>query len=137
MRMELAFLSLVLLSIVALTIRVCWVLAPLLLGAGPDGIDLRPDPGPISPEAALLGRIGRYKQGNCQSVRDFRGVNLGPDVPVALSLDLTEDMQMAGWLYWRVYETRFKRSNFKKRFGEELDEVYGQYLRPLSVAGFL
>jgi len=58
-------------------------------------------------------------------------------LPIALSLDLTEDMQMAGWLYWRIYETRFKRSDFKKRFGKEFDQVYGQYLKPLAVAGLL
>ncbi len=58
-------------------------------------------------------------------------------MPIALSLDLTEEMQMAGWLYWRVYETRFKRSDFKKRFGKDFDEVYGKYMRPLSLVGFL
>lgn len=58
-------------------------------------------------------------------------------MPIALSLDLTEKMQMAGWLYWRVYETRFKRSDFKKRFGKGFDKVYGKYIRPLSLLGFL
>jgi len=58
-------------------------------------------------------------------------------MPIALSLDLSENMQMAGWLYWRIYETRFKRSNFKKRFGKEFDGVYGKYLKPLSLLGFL
>ena len=58
-------------------------------------------------------------------------------MPIALSLDLTEKMQMAGWLYWRIYETRFKRSGFKKRFGKDFDKVYGKYIRPLSLVGFL
>jgi oxygen-independent coproporphyrinogen-3 oxidase len=58
-------------------------------------------------------------------------------LPIALSLELTEDMQMAGWLYWRLYETRFKKSDFQKRFGQEFDQVYGRYIKPLSVAGFL
>lgn len=26
---------------------------------------------------------------------------------IALSTDLSERMQMAGWLYWRIYETKF------------------------------
>jgi len=34
---------------------------------------------------------------------------------VALSLDLTERMRMAGWLYWRIYETRFSKLDFQKR----------------------
>ena len=58
-------------------------------------------------------------------------------MPIALSLDLTEDMQMAGWLYWRIYETRFRRSEFKKRFGREFDEIYGKYVKLLSLVGFL
>jgi coproporphyrinogen III oxidase-like Fe-S oxidoreductase len=56
---------------------------------------------------------------------------------IALSLDLSENMQMAGWLYWRIYETRFKKMDFKKRFGKDFDNVYGKYLRPLAHVGFL
>jgi coproporphyrinogen III oxidase-like Fe-S oxidoreductase len=58
-------------------------------------------------------------------------------LPIALSLDLTENMQMAGWLYWRIYETRFKRSDFQKRFGKGFDRVYGKYMRLFSLLGFL
>jgi coproporphyrinogen III oxidase-like Fe-S oxidoreductase len=58
-------------------------------------------------------------------------------MPIALALDLTLDMQMAGWLYWRVYETRFSKSDFLKRFGVDFDSVYAKYVRPLSAAGFL
>ena len=58
-------------------------------------------------------------------------------MPIALSLDLSENVQMAGWLYWRIYETRFKRSDFQKRFEKEFDEVYGKYTRLLSLVGFL
>jgi len=58
-------------------------------------------------------------------------------LPIALSLDLTENMQMAGWLYWRIYETRFKRSDFQNRFGKEFDRVYGKYMKLFSLLGFL
>jgi len=58
-------------------------------------------------------------------------------MPTALSLNLSERLQMAGWLYWRIYETRFKRSDFESRFGESLDKVYGKYLKTLSLIGFL
>lgn len=58
-------------------------------------------------------------------------------MPIALSMELSERMQMAGWLYWRVYGTRFRRSDFQKRFGVEFDEVYGGYVKPLSLLGFL
>ena len=54
----------------------------------------------------------------------------------ALSLDLPEKMQMAGWLYWRIYETRFHKKDFKKRFGVEFDHVYGRLFQPLRLFGF-
>lgn len=58
-------------------------------------------------------------------------------LPIALSLDLTESMQMAGWLYWRVYETRFRRSDFQRRFGTAFDRAFGKYTRLISMLGFL
>jgi len=58
-------------------------------------------------------------------------------LPIALSLDLSETMQMASWLYWRVYETRFKRSDFRRRFGRAFDGVYGKHCKLLSWAGHL
>ncbi len=58
-------------------------------------------------------------------------------LPIALSLQLSERMQMAGWLYWRVYETRFRRSDFLQRFGQAIDTVYGAYIRLLSLLGLL
>ena len=58
-------------------------------------------------------------------------------MPIALSLDLSESMQMAWWFYWRVYETRFKRSDFKKRFGKEFNEIYGRYIKLFSLFGLI
>jgi coproporphyrinogen III oxidase-like Fe-S oxidoreductase len=58
-------------------------------------------------------------------------------LPIALSVQLSARMQMAGWLYWRVYETRFKRSDFLRRFGRAFDGVYGRYIQLLSRLGML
>lgn len=58
-------------------------------------------------------------------------------MPIALSLQLSKRMQMAGWLYWRIYETRFRKSDFERRFHEPLDPVFGRYLRLLSRLGLL
>jgi oxygen-independent coproporphyrinogen-3 oxidase len=58
-------------------------------------------------------------------------------MPIALSLDLSESTQMVWWLYWRVYETRFKRSDFKKRFGKDFNEVYGKYIKLFSILGLI
>jgi oxygen-independent coproporphyrinogen-3 oxidase len=58
-------------------------------------------------------------------------------MPIAVSLDLSENMQMAGWLYWRIYETRFMKKDFKKEFGKDFDKIYGRYVKLLSLLGFL
>jgi oxygen-independent coproporphyrinogen-3 oxidase len=58
-------------------------------------------------------------------------------LPIALSLDLSERMQRAGWLYWRIYETRFSRAAYRERFGEDIDRAYGGYLRLMRLLGFL
>ena len=55
----------------------------------------------------------------------------------ALSLDLTERMQRAGWLYWRIYETRFAKADYRERFGEDIAGAYSRYLWLLKLLGFL
>ena len=55
----------------------------------------------------------------------------------ALSVDLTEKMQMSGWLYWRVYETKFRKSDFTERFQKDFDKVYGKCFKSLSHIGYL
>jgi coproporphyrinogen III oxidase-like Fe-S oxidoreductase len=58
-------------------------------------------------------------------------------MPIALSLDLSESMQMAWWFYWRVYETSFKRSDFRKRFEKDFNEIYGKYIKLFSLFGLM
>jgi oxygen-independent coproporphyrinogen-3 oxidase len=101
--------------------KYCSVTVPLYLGLGASG-------GSYLKEVFYL---------NTFNVGEYIQALEGGRVPIALSLDLTEEMQMAGWLYWRIYETRFKRSDFQKRFGKEFDKVYGKYIRLLSLLGLL
>ena len=56
---------------------------------------------------------------------------------IALSLDLSEQMQLAGWLYWRIYETRIEKGDFNNRFGKDFDRVFRKYIKPLLLLGFL
>jgi len=58
-------------------------------------------------------------------------------MPIALSLELSRRMQMASWLYWRIYETRFKKSDFDERFYEPFDAVYGKYFRSFAMLGLV
>jgi len=74
---------------------------------------------------------------NTFDVREYIEAVASTGTAIALSVDLTRRMQMAGWLYWRIYETRIARREFQRRFGEAFDEVYGKYLGPLGRMGFL
>jgi oxygen-independent coproporphyrinogen-3 oxidase len=74
---------------------------------------------------------------NTFRVADYINALENGRIPTALSLDLTEEMQMAGWLYWRIYETRFLKSDFKTRFAADFDRVYGRYIEPMSALGLL
>ncbi|MCK4872959.1 MAG: radical SAM protein [Phycisphaerales bacterium] len=56
-------------------------------------------------------------------------------LPIALTVELSEKMQMAGWLYWRLYETHFRKSAFPERFGVPFDHEYGRLMRVLSALG--
>lgn len=58
-------------------------------------------------------------------------------LPIALAVDLTQKMQRAGWLYWRIYETRFSKRAYRERFGENIETAYGGLLRLLRLFGFL
>ena len=46
-------------------------------------------------------------------------------------------MQMAGWLYWRIYETKFKKTDFRNKFKKDFDSIYGKYMQALKSFGFL
>jgi coproporphyrinogen III oxidase-like Fe-S oxidoreductase len=56
--------------------------------------------------------------------------------PIALSMKLSSRMQMAGWLYWRIYETAFRPIDFRRRFNLDFHRVYGAYFKLFSMLGF-
>lgn len=101
--------------------KYCSVTVPLYVGLGASG-------GSFLRDVFFL---------NTFNVREYIRALEGGRMPIALSLDLSESMQMASWLYWRIYETRFRRSDFQKRFGREFDKVFGKYMKLLSLVGFL
>jgi oxygen-independent coproporphyrinogen-3 oxidase len=74
---------------------------------------------------------------NTFNVSEYISAIENETMPIALSLNLSESMQMAWWFYWRVYETRFKRSDFRGRFRREFDEVYGKYIKLFSFFGLI
>lgn len=56
---------------------------------------------------------------------------------VALSVNLTEKARMAGWLYWRIYETKFHKKDFTIRFNRDFDIEFGNYMQLFKLMGFL
>lgn len=103
------------------TPRYCSVTVPLYLGLGASG-------GSYLRDIFFL---------NTFSTAEYIKALDEDRLPIALSLDLTERQQKAGWLYWRIYETRFRKQDYQLRFGETIDRHYGRWLRVLEGLGFL
>ncbi|MCK5378204.1 MAG: radical SAM protein, partial [Acidobacteria bacterium] len=57
--------------------------------------------------------------------------------PVALSMAVDRRLEMAYWLYWRVYELLVPEAEFKQLFGEQesLAGRFGRLLSPVRAAG--
>jgi oxygen-independent coproporphyrinogen-3 oxidase len=103
------------------TEKYCSVTVPLYLGLGASG-------------GSYLNDIFFLNTFNVDAYIESMEQN---KMPTALSVDLTENMQMAGWLYWRIYETRFIKLDFFKKFKVNFDTKYGKLIRSLSQIGFL
>jgi len=101
--------------------RYCSVTVPLYLGLGASG-------GSYLRDVFYLNTFGVAEY--IEALDDGR-------LAIALSVGLTERMQRAGWLYWRIYETRFRKAAYRERFGEDLDRAYGGYLRAARWLGLM
>lgn len=55
--------------------------------------------------------------------------------PAALSMPLTRRLEMAYWLYWRVYELHIPARGFRELFDAELDDVFAALLRVPRLLG--
>jgi oxygen-independent coproporphyrinogen III oxidase len=103
------------------TDKYCSVTVPLYLGLGTSGSSYLKD----------IFYINTFKVS--EYIRAFKEKRS----PIALTIDLSEEMQMAGWLYWRIYETRFRKSDFNQRFGRSFDDKYGSLINIFSGLGYL
>jgi len=101
--------------------RYCSVTVPLYIGLGASG-------GTYLKDLFYL---------NTFSVSEYIKAFENRRMPIALSVDLTERMQRAGWLYWRIYETKFRKEDYRERFGQDFDRTYGRYFKLLAILGFL
>lgn len=59
--------------------------------------------------------------------------------PIALSMPVGRRLEMAYWLYWRVYELKLSQKEFQDVFDGDatLDSVYSLVIRPLERAGWM
>ena len=59
--------------------------------------------------------------------------------PIALSMPVDLRLEMAYWLYWRVYELKIQQDDFKDLFGEEysIESSFSNIVKPLQLAGML
>lgn len=101
--------------------KYCSVTVPLYLGLGASGSTYLKD----------LFYVNTF------GVNDYiKAIHEGRS-PIALSIGLSEEMQMAGWLYWRIYETKFRKSDFQNRFNKSFDEKYGKQMKMMSRLGYV
>lgn len=73
---------------------------------------------------------------NTFSIEQY-AVALPERLPVALVLPVDRRLEMAYWLYWRVYEMKLGVADFHDLFGEDLDVVYGRVLKLLTRMGMM
>lgn len=59
--------------------------------------------------------------------------------PVAVSMPVSRRLEMAYWLYWRMYELSLSSRDFCEVFGTDLsmDQLFGHLLRPLMPLGLI
>ena len=86
----------------------------------------------FGPSAASM--TGRQFCVNTFSIEEYAAA-LPDRSPVALVLPVDRRLEMAYWLYWRVYEMKLSGADFRELFGEDLEAVYGRLLRPLAAPG--
>lgn len=74
---------------------------------------------------------------NTFNVSEYINNLINRKTAIALSLSMTGKIEMAWWFYWRIYETQFKRSDFKIRFKQNFDKIYGKYIKLFSLFGLI
>jgi oxygen-independent coproporphyrinogen III oxidase len=90
----------------------------------------------FGPSAASM--TGRDFYVNTFDVEAYAGALPGRR-PIGLSMPVDRRLEMAYWLYWRIYELRVQASGFSRVFGSDasLEQEYGRLFAPLVAVGLL
>jgi oxygen-independent coproporphyrinogen-3 oxidase len=88
----------------------------------------------LGPSAASM--TGTHFYVNTFDVEEY-AARLPGERPVALSMEVDRALEMAYWLYWRVYELSVTEAGFREQFGPDasLVSAFGHVLRSLCAAG--
>ncbi|MEN8251938.1 MAG: radical SAM protein, partial [Bacteroidota bacterium] len=59
--------------------------------------------------------------------------------PIALSMPVDQRLEMAYWLYWRIYELKICQKDFQNQFGEEhtIESTFYKVIKPFMLAGMI
>ncbi len=59
--------------------------------------------------------------------------------PIALSMPVDQRLEMAYWLYWRVYELKICQKDLQNLFGEEhtIESTFSKIIKPFELAGMI
>lgn len=90
----------------------------------------------FGPSAASM--TGKHFYVNTFDVQSY--VNSLPEKkPIALSMPVNQRLEMAYWLYWRVYELKILQKDFAEVFGNEtnLNDAFLNLFKPLELAGMI
>jgi len=79
----------------------------------------------IGPSAASM--TGAQFYVNTFSVEEYAS-SLPDRLPIALVLPMDKRLEMAFWLYWRIYEMELPVADFRRTFDTELGKAYGLLL---------
>ena len=88
----------------------------------------------FGPGAASM--TGRQFYLNTFSIEEYASL-VSERLPVALVMPIKPKLEMAIWLYWRIYEMSIPSGSFRELFGMELDDVYGRALSWLERLGIV
>lgn len=88
----------------------------------------------FGPSAASM--VGRHFTVNTFQIDAYaQGVENGS--PIALCLPMSEGLEMAYWLYWRLYELHLPQADFARLFPGTVREQFGRLLVLPRLLGFI
>jgi len=87
--------------------------------------------------AGAMSNVGKYFYSNTASVEEYIQTLGKGSLPITIGAKYSPEGVAARWLCMSLYETGFDKSEFKKRFGMNVDEKFKSFLRWLKLFGVI